>query len=122
MSTTTTAVVTAVVVVVPKMLQVKCSVHNVMYILLLLYTRIAAVVLIVVVDAHNEIVGIIRTMICESTYKRSMFFCHACFASYNTWLAGSAVGLRTECTYFHNIREGCAYYCLVLLHTEVSEV
>ena len=48
-------VVTAVVV--PKMLQVKCSVHNVMYIPLL-YTNTAVVV---VVDAHNEVPGINST-------------------------------------------------------------
>ena len=45
---TTTTVVTAVAV--PKMLEVKCSVHNVMYILTL-YTRTA----VVVVDARNEV-------------------------------------------------------------------
>ena len=51
-------------------------------------------------------VGVIRMMIYErSTYKRTMF-CHTCFASRNTWLAGSAVGLRTECTHLHNKREG----------------
>ena len=37
----------------PKVLQIKCSVHNVMYILL--YTRTAVVA---VVDAHNEVPGI----------------------------------------------------------------
>ena len=64
-TTTTKTVVTAVVV--PKMQQVKCSVHNGMYILLL-YARTA----VVVVDAHNEVpvintVGIIRIMIYEYT-------------------------------------------------------
>ena len=55
MRTTTAAVVTAVVLVlVPKMLQVKCSLYNVMY-MLLLYTRTA----VVVVDAHNEVPCII---------------------------------------------------------------
>ena len=54
----------------PKMQQVKRSVHNVMYILLL-YTRTAVVL---VVDVHNEvpginIVGIVRAMIYEYTYK-----------------------------------------------------
>ena len=44
---TTAAVVTAAVAV-PKMLQVKCSVHHVMYILLM-YTRTA----VVLVDAHD---------------------------------------------------------------------
>ena len=64
-TTTTTAVVTAAVVVVPKMLQVKCSVHNVMYIILHIRTAV-----VVVVDAHNEVpgintTGIIRTVIYE---------------------------------------------------------
>ena len=50
-TTTTKTVVTAVVV--PKMQQVKCSVHNGMYILLL-YARTAVVA---VVGAHNEVPG-----------------------------------------------------------------
>ena len=45
-------------------------------------------------------------------------FCHTCFASHNNWLAGPAVGLRTERTYLHYKREGCTYCCSVLLHAE----
>ena len=73
MRTTTTAVtetITAVVkeVVVPKKQQVKRSVHNVMYVLLLYTWYSSGVVL--VVDAHNEVPGtntvsIIRTVIYE---------------------------------------------------------
>ena len=57
MRTTTAAALATAAVVVPKMLQVKCSVHNVMHILQLLCTRTAVVV---VVDAHNEVPGINR--------------------------------------------------------------
>ena len=81
----------------------------------LLYTR----TVFVVVDAHNEVPGIninstyyTHDNCCESTHKISMF-CHTCFASHNTWLAGPAVGLRTECTYLHNKREGCTYVILL---------
>ena len=67
-TTATIAVVTAAVV--PKMQQVKRSVHNVMYILSL-HTRTAVVL---VADAHNEVqgihtVGIICTVIYEYIYK-----------------------------------------------------
>ena len=54
MRRTTAAFVTAVLLVVPKMLHVKSSLHNFMY-MLLLCTRTA----VVVVDAHNEVPGII---------------------------------------------------------------
>ena len=67
---------------------------------------------------HNEVPGsryYRHDDIYTSTYKRSMF-CHTCFASNNTWSAGSAVGLRIECTYLHNKREGCTY----CLHSTVS--
>ena len=93
--TTTRTVVTAVVrIVVPEMLQVKCSVHNVTYILL--YTRTA-----VVVDPHNEV-----------PYINSRYYTHdivrvhieiACFVI-PAWppttlgwpgLRHAAVGLRT---------------------------
>ena len=54
-----------------------------------------------------------------STYKRSMFCHHTCFASHTTWLAGPAVGLCRACSgsmhrvNSHNKREGCTY-CLLL--------
>ena len=58
MRTTAVAVVTAVVAA-PKMLQVKCSVHNAMYsgvyILLLYKSARTAVVVLIVVDAHDEV-------------------------------------------------------------------
>ena len=78
--------------IVPKMQQVKRSVHKVMYILL--YTRTAVALL---VYAHNELPGIsillyVRTVIYEYTYKRNIF-CHSCFASHKTWLTGPAVSL-----------------------------
>ena len=53
MRTTTAAALATAAVVVPKMLQVKCSVHNVMYIILHIRTAV-----VVVVDAHNEVPGI----------------------------------------------------------------
>ena len=51
-------------------------------------------------------------------------FCCTCFASHNTWLAGPAVDLRTECTYLHNKRKGCKYYqyCYIQLLIVVCEV
>ena len=65
MRTITPIATAAAVVIVPKMLQVKCSVHNVMYIILHIRTAV-----VVVVDAHNEVPGtntvsIIRTVIYE---------------------------------------------------------
>ena len=47
-------------------------------------------------------------------------FCHTCFASHNTWLAGSAVGLRTEFTYLDNKREG--WTCCLLIVLSACEV
>ena len=132
---TTTATATAVVaaVVVPKMQmqQVKCSAHNVVYILfhnvvyILLYARNA-----VEVDAHNEVpginivlAGIIRTMIYEYIlYKEHVLPYLLRLPQHLVDRACS--GSRTYCTYkyLHNKREGCSYYCLVLLHTVVCEV
>ena len=34
------------------------------------------------------------------------------FASDNTWFAGPAVSLGTECMHLHNKRGGCTHYCL----------
>ena len=66
----TTTVVTAAVV--PKMQQVKRSVHNVMYILSL-HTRTAVVL---VADAHNEVQGIHTVgIICTVIYRAYNTYC-----------------------------------------------